>query len=216
MRSLVEATVFLRAVADLGRYGSRSIPNVEGVRSIIGGGRVRIAGLPVISGSALLNNTCECCRCAPSDFACPRGSYVQPMQGFDSSRRAGHHAVSLQTSWWTLWWRHNGRDGVSNHQPHRGPVNSPHKWPVTRKIYYHLMTSSKIRNEKCQILRWMLLHFTSVIQQNCHQPRRKFKTLLCTIDRLSSQVVKIRNQPIHKLSCFWYRKLYALLFIHGG
>ena len=24
---------------------------------------------------------------------------------------------------------------------HRGPVNSPHKWPVTRK-YFHLMTSS--------------------------------------------------------------------------
>ena len=25
---------------------------------------------------------------------------------------------------------------------HRGPVNSPHKWPVTRKMFYHLMTSS--------------------------------------------------------------------------
>ena len=61
----------------------------------------------------------------------------------------------------TLRWRQNGRDGVSNHQPydcllnryshrnqrkhqgsaslafvwgiHRGLVNSPHKWPVTRK-----------------------------------------------------------------------------------
>ena len=60
----------------------------------------------------------------------------------------------------TLQWRHNGLDGVSNHQPHhcllsrlfrhwskktsklrvtglcvrgihRWPVNSPHKWPVT-------------------------------------------------------------------------------------
>ena len=58
-------------------------------------------------------------------------------------------------------WRHNGHDSVSNHQPHdrllnrlfrrrskkmsnsaslafvrgihRRPVNSPHKWPVTRK-----------------------------------------------------------------------------------
>ena len=29
----------------------------------------------------------------------------------------------------------NGRDGVSNHQPHRWPVNSPHKWPVTRKMF---------------------------------------------------------------------------------
>ena len=63
----------------------------------------------------------------------------------------------------TLRWRHNGRDGVSNHQPaivystvysdadqgkhqssvslafvrghHRGPVQSPHKWPVTRKMF---------------------------------------------------------------------------------
>ena len=63
----------------------------------------------------------------------------------------------------TLEWRHNGRDNVSNHQPHdcilnrlfrrrskktsklrviglcagihRGPVNSTHKWPVTRKMF---------------------------------------------------------------------------------
>ena len=60
-------------------------------------------------------------------------------------------------------WRHNEHDGVSNHQPHdcllnlnsgadqrnhqrsaslafvrgihRWPVNSPHKWPVTRKMF---------------------------------------------------------------------------------
>ena len=63
----------------------------------------------------------------------------------------------------TLHWRHNGHDGVSNHQPHDcllnrlfwrrskktsklrvtglcvgnspGPVNSPHKGPVTRKMF---------------------------------------------------------------------------------
>ena len=63
----------------------------------------------------------------------------------------------------TLRWRHNGRDGVSNHQPHDclvnrlfrrgskkisklgvtclcagnspGPVNSPHKWPVTQEMF---------------------------------------------------------------------------------
>ena len=61
-----------------------------------------------------------------------------------------------------LRWRHNGHDGVSNNQPHDclrnrlfkrwskktsklrvtglcagnspGPMNSPHKWPVTRKM----------------------------------------------------------------------------------
>ena len=63
----------------------------------------------------------------------------------------------------SLQWRHNGRDSVSNQQPHdcflnrlfrhrskkisklrvtglcagnsRRPVNSPHKWPVTRKMF---------------------------------------------------------------------------------
>ena len=67
-----------------------------------------------------------------------------------------------------LLWRHNGRDRVSNHQPHdcllnrssadqrkhrsstplafvrrinRWPVNSTHKWPVTWN-FFHLMTSS--------------------------------------------------------------------------
>ena len=63
----------------------------------------------------------------------------------------------------TLRWRHNRHDIVSNHQPHdcllnrlfrcrskkhqssvslafvrgihRGPVNAPHKWPVTRKMF---------------------------------------------------------------------------------
>ena len=63
----------------------------------------------------------------------------------------------------SLWWRHNNYDSVSNHQPHEcllnrlirrrskktsklrvtglcvgnspGPVNSPHKGPVTRKMF---------------------------------------------------------------------------------
>ena len=65
--------------------------------------------------------------------------------------------------WSPLHWRHNDHDSVSNHQPHdcllnglfrrrskktsklrvtglcvgnsTGPVNSPHKWPVTRKMF---------------------------------------------------------------------------------
>ena len=64
---------------------------------------------------------------------------------------------------WTLQWRHAGHDGVSNHQTydhlfsrlfrsrskktsklrvtgfcagiHRWPVNSPHKWPITRIMF---------------------------------------------------------------------------------
>ena len=66
-------------------------------------------------------------------------------------------------SYWWLQWRHNEPDWVSNHQPHdcllnrlfrlrskktsklrvtglcegihRGPVNSPHKWPVAQKMF---------------------------------------------------------------------------------
>ena len=71
--------------------------------------------------------------------------------------------TSCQTSNYALRWRHNGHYCVSNHQPHHcllnrlfgrrskktsklrvtglcvgnspGPVNSPHKWPVTRKMF---------------------------------------------------------------------------------
>ena len=35
----------------------------------------------------------------------------------------------------TLQWRHDDHDSVSNHQPHGWPVNFPHKWPVTRKMF---------------------------------------------------------------------------------
>ena len=78
------------------------------------------------------------------------------------------HVAPLYKAWlWyvlmSLQWCHNGRNSVSNHQPHdcllnglfrrrskknessaslafvrgihRGPVNSPHKWPVTRKMF---------------------------------------------------------------------------------
>ena len=57
--------------------------------------------------------------------------------------------AKMQRVYLTWQWRHNGRDGVSNHQPRhclpfiqtqikeniKAPVNSPHKWPVTRKMF---------------------------------------------------------------------------------
>ena len=85
----------------------------------------------------------------------------------------------------SLQWRHSECDGVSNHQPHDclperlfrrkskktskprvtglcvgnspGPVNSPHKWPVTRKCF-HLTTSSwlcRISTNKCVYGWWL-------------------------------------------------------------
>ena len=71
--------------------------------------------------------------------------------------------LGIQCAIRPLRWRHNDHSGVSNHQPHgcllnrlfrckskkhqssaslafvreihRGPVNFPHKWPVTRKMF---------------------------------------------------------------------------------
>ena len=102
---------------------------------------------------------------------------------------------------YTLHWRHNDHDGVSNHQPHGcllnrlfrrrskktsklrvngfcvgkspGPVNSPHKGPVTRKMFpfYDVII----------IHPWPLmegrLHFVPISSSNyvdsrdfCHEP----------------------------------------------
>ena len=84
----------------------------------------------------------------------------------------------------SLRWRHNERDGVSNHQPHdclpivysgadqnkhqsfaslafvrgihRWPVNSPHKWPVTREMFLFddvIMCSVDLMSNKWSNLR---------------------------------------------------------------
>ena len=83
----------------------------------------------------------------------------------------GIHFMQNEQKCNILLWRHNGRESVSNQQPHdyllnrlfrrrskktsklrvtafvrgihRGPVNSPHKWPVTREMFpfgYVIMT----------------------------------------------------------------------------
>ena len=96
--------------------------------------------------------------------------------------------VSVKWPWisgqYTLQWRHNGRDSISNHQPHVCFLNrlfrhrskktsklrvtglcagnSPHKWPVTRKSF-HLMMSwnhnqAKTRHELCTSLLGQLNH----------------------------------------------------------
>ena len=80
-----------------------------------------------------------------------------------SADERGLRCPILWKLWYILQWRHNGRDGVSNHQPHhcllnrlfrrrskktlklrvtglcreihRWPKNSPHKWPVTLKTF---------------------------------------------------------------------------------
>ena len=92
----------------------------------------------------------------------------------------------MEWSYSSLEWRHNGLDSVSNHQPrdslfnrlfrrrskktsklrvtmrgiHRGPVNSPHRWPVTRKMFpfddvIMCLTDPRLSyRDTCQILMW--------------------------------------------------------------
>ena len=91
--------------------------------------------------------------------------------------------VSVKWPWisgqYTLQWRHNGRDSISNHQPHDcflNPLfrhrskktskfwvtglcagNSPHKWPVTRKVsiwWCHETTPSKNKAWTVYITPW--------------------------------------------------------------
>ena len=88
--------------------------------------------------------------------------------------------------WWSLHWRHNDHDGVSNHQPHGcllnrlfrrrskktsklrvtglcagnspGPVNSPYKGPVTRKMFPFddvIMYFIQFLPGVCFISRWL-------------------------------------------------------------
>ena len=82
---------------------------------------------------------------------------------FRESHCGINHSLRNRPMKFALRWRHNGRDSVSHHQPHDcllnrlfrhrskktsklrvtglcagnspGPVNSPHKWPVTRKMF---------------------------------------------------------------------------------
>ena len=97
----------------------------------------------------------------------------------------GTHSFQLK-----LRWRHNGRNSVSNHQPHdrlpnlywdadqrkhqssaplafvrgihRRPINSPHKWPVTRKIFLFddvTMNLSLFPHVFCKIQKQRLHHY---------------------------------------------------------
>ena len=126
---------------------------------LAGGGRVRNAGLPVITGNTLLAVACEYCRRAPSDFGCLRGSRVQPRQGSDSSRRARDTAATML-----------------DHSRHRGES-------ATKTVkFFATHTVNCVICKNLTRIEWMPLNFTPVIQQNCHQPGRNFEKSFCAVD----------------------------------
>ena len=104
-----------------------------------------------------------------------------------------------------LQWRHNGRDSVSNHQPHDcfpnrlfrhrskktpklrvtgccagnspGTGEFPHKWPVTRKCF-HLMTSSWVRDTRgVQHRKHQTSHYSTIISMMMKGLPQKFITM---------------------------------------
>ena len=113
----------------------------------------------------------------------------------------------------TLPWCHNERDSVSNHQPHDcllnrlfrrrskktsklrvtglcvgnspGPVNSPHKWPVTRKMFpfNDVIMMESISMPICfHVLRVPNLRYLLHLSRSCFM-QHHVRLLVCIIRR---------------------------------
>ena len=76
---------------------------------------------------------------------------------------------------------HDTAATMLHHSRHRGEsATKTIKFFVAHKVNY-ILSNNHIRIDR------VLLNFTSVIQQNYHQPGRKFEKLFCAVDRLSSR-----------------------------
>ena len=107
-----------------------------------------------------------------SDFGCLRGSRVQPRQGSDNSRRARDTATTML-----------------DHSRHRGES-------ATKTVkFFAAHTVNCVICKNLSRIDWMLLNFTPVIQQNCHQPGRNFEKTFCAVDRLSCQLELSNPKP---------------------
>ena len=114
----------------------------------------------------------------------------------DSSRRARDTAAMLDRS------RHRGESATK-----------------TVKFFFAHTVNCVICNNHT-IIDWMLLNFTPVIQQNCHQPGRKFEKSFCAVNRLSCQLELSKSET----SQFRSDRVFDILnyvhvrviFLHGG
>ena len=122
----------------------------------------------------------------------------------------------------TLRWRHNDYDGVSNHQPHGcllnrlftrkskktstlrvtglcvgnspGPVNSPHKGPVTRKMFPF---DDVIMMGNPMMVRWYLYISLSIIHINTAS-RFRYSVVKSDTILYNDDVIKWKHFP-----CYW-------------
>ena len=122
-------------------------------------------------------------------------------------------------------WRHNGRYGVSNHQPHEcllnysfkrrskktwklritglcagnspvRPVNSPHKWPVKRKMFPFddVIILFKYYFTLCRVLMW----FRNTGNWFCSFPRIRFLSEPVLLRNISEYLTS--QHPRHALN----------------
>ena len=128
-----------------------------------------------------------------------RGSPHCCAQPAPSQPRNRTHSVSLSVGN-PLLWHHNEHDSVSNHQPRGclldrlfrrrskktsklrvtglcvgnspGPVNSPHKGPVTRKMFpfddviMHERYPYSVTHKQCWLFQWIKLHLWNITPTN--------------------------------------------------
>ena len=99
-----------------------------------------------------------------------------------------------------------------HHSRHRGEsATKTIKFFVAHTVNYVICNNHTI-------IDWVLLNFTPVIQQNYHQPGRKFEILFCTVDRLSCQLELSKSETSQSRSdlVFSYRKLCAFNLLSWG
>ena len=114
----------------------------------------------------------------------------------DSSRRACNAAAMLDHS------RHCGESATKTV-----------KFLVAHTVNYVICNNDTI-------IDWMLLNFTPVILQNCHQPGRKFEKSFCAVDRLScqlklskSETSQFRSDRVFDIVNYVHIRA---IFLHGG
>ena len=109
---------------------------------------------------------------------------------------------------------HRARDTAAmlHHSRHRGESATK-----TVKFFVAHTVNLVIWNDHT-IIDWMLLNFTPVIQQNCHQPGQKFDKSFCAVDRLSCQLElsKSGTSQLRSDLVFDIVNYVHVIFLHGS
>ena len=100
--------------------------------------------------------------------------------------------VNLSGSVVDSQWSRRARDTAAtmlDHSRHRGES-------ATKTVkFFAAHTVNCVICKNLTRIDWMLLNFTPVIQQNCHQPGRNFEKTFCAVDRLSCQLELSNLKP---------------------